>query len=380
MGTSFGGYSWKAEDLDDVMHRYAIGDAQALIQTAIALHRGDQTLSVDELTAAAKKLTSYVTNGHRYSPTVLADIMQARGVAEETALLRTAKRLDNGDKFLSRGELERAADVLQGLVGANDIAEVQRRVAGYGKAPGVTSELLGVVDGHNVTALHLPHTGPGAEPRLRVVVTGGVHGNEPCGTGAAMLLLEQLIADPKMREEVAFTVVPLVNPRGYAEGSRRTPEDIDLNRNFLPGAKGQEEVQMMEGLLGREDFQLAIDLHAGYASRDGFWLYHVNSRDLAKEAMGRFAVDFPALSPKNAGKPMVSPGVVESDPRAPGSPHGGTLKDLAIDQGARWSFTVEAPGSVGYVDQVMGENEIVHQLVLEARRTLHVEGQTVGDS
>ena len=43
-----------------------------------------------------------------------------------------------------------------------------------------------------------------------------------------------------------------------------------------------------------------------------------------------------------------------------------TLKDLAHVDSARWAMTVEAPGSVGYLDQVLGENAIVHEVVKEA--------------
>lgn len=384
MGTSFGGYHWKADDLDAVMRQYAVGDAKALIRTAIALDQGDRYLSVDELKAAAQKLTRYVTRGHKWSPSTLADILQQRGLAEETALLRAAKRHDNGDRFLDRAELERAADVLTGIVKANDIDEVQRRIDRCVDQPGVSVEKLGEIDGHPVRAVHFGHTGPSAEPKLRVVVTGGVHGNEPCGTGAAMLLLEQLLKDPKLCEEVSFTVVPLMNPRGYEAGHRRTPGDTDLNRHFYVEDHDPDpshrpaEVEMLEGLLEKKPFDLAIDLHSGYASRDGFWVYHRNAAELAKPAMARFAEEFPALNPANTDKPMLAPGVVvESDPLPPGQPHKGTLKDFAIDYGAKWSFTVEAPGSVSYLDQVMGENEIVHHLLLEARLTKHREDPPV---
>jgi hypothetical protein len=72
---------------------------------------------------------------------------------------------------------------------------------------------------------------------------------------------------------------------------------------------------------------------------------------------------------------MAAPGVISSDPPGPDGKHKGTLKDYAMDNGARWAFTVEAPGSVSYIDQVMGENEIVHQTILQARITLHKEEQ-----
>ena len=377
-GTRFGGYQWKAEVLDDVMRRYAVGDAKELIRSAIALDQGDRYLSASELRAAGKELTGYVTRGHKWSPQTLADIMESRGIAEETALLRAAKRLDDGDRFLSADEISRAADVLDGVVKANDIQDVQKRIDNCAGKPGVELETLGEIGGHPVRAVHFSHTGSSPAPKLNVVITGGVHGNEPCGTGAAVLLMEQLQADPRLREEVAFTVIPLLNPRGYAAGERRTPEDLDLNRNFHPeadhhdAAARPEEVKMLESVLGNRSFDLALDLHSGYAKRDGFWVYHRNGEELAKPAMKRFARDYPALNPDNHNRPMVAPGVIMSDmPPDPDAPHKGTLKDFAFSHGAKWSFTVEAPGSVSYLDQVFGENELVHQFVLEARRATY---------
>ncbi len=371
LGTSFAGYSWKAEDLDAVMKQYAVGDAQALVRTAIALQRGDRTLSADELKAAAKKLTSYVTAGHRWSPGVLADIMQQHGLAEETALLRAAKRFDDGNRYLDRDELAAGAKVLKGIVEANDIATVQARLDELGTDPRCTLETLGHIEGQPVRAVHIgPHNGQ--EPKLRVLVTGGVHGNEPCGTAAAMLLVEQLLKDPRLSEDVAFTVVPLINVRGYRDGTRRTPGDDDLNRHMhlehQDNDHRPEEVEIVENVLEGRGHELVLDLHSGMASRDGFWLYHRNGIGLAKPALERFGQEFPRLNPASVpNKVMPAPGLVESDPPPPGQAHKGTLKDFAIDHGATWAFTVEAPGSVSYLDQVMGENEIVHQVVLEAR-------------
>lgn len=387
VGTHFAGYRWKAEALDDVMRRYAVGDAKELLRSAIALDQGDRYLSASELREAGKELTGYVTRGHKWSPQTLADIMESRGIAEETALLRAAKRLDDGDRFLSTDEISRAADVLQGVVKANDIEDVQRRIDNCAGRPGVELETLGQVGGHAVRAVHFAHTGTAPKAKLNVVVTGGVHGNEPCGTGAAVLLMEQLLDHPRLREEVAFTVIPLLNPRGYAAGERRTPEDLDLNRNFHhdsnidDDASRPKEVKMLESVLENRDFDLALDLHSGYAKRDGFWVYHRNGEDLAKPAMKRFARDYPALNPDNHNQPMAAPGVIMSDlPPDPSAPHKGTLKDFAFAHGAKWSFTVEAPGSISYLDQVFGENELVHQFVLEARRAMHRASDDHGTS
>lgn len=359
---AFPGYRWDAAVFDEVMKRFGIGDAFALAQAAVALDRGDRYLSKDELIAAARKESAHVTAGYRWSPGVLADVMLGRGVAEETALLREAKKHDDGDKVLGRAELERAADVLTGIVQANDVGALLARVDRMRGRSDVEITSLGEVGGFDVPALRFPCTS--GEPKLRVVVSGGVHGNEPCGAAAALLLCEQLLASPKLREDVEFLVVPVVNPRGLSGGTRRTPEGTDLNRVFNDHTHDPKEETLLTRFLTGKKYDLALDLHSGKAARDGFWVLHRNAEGLADEAMARFGEEWPRLHRNTKPYHLSSPGVAKSDSTT-------TLKDFHVENGARWSITVEAPGSVSYADQVLGENELAHELIASARARMY---------
>lgn len=359
---AFPGYRWDAAVFDEVMKRFGVGDAFALAQTAVALDCGDRYLSRSELEAAARDAVGHVTKGYRWSPAVLADVMQGKGIAEETALLRQATKHDGGDKHLSRADLERAADVLTGLVAANDLDAILSRVDAMRGRDDVEVIDLGTVGGHKVPALHFPCTS--GAPKLSVVVTGGVHGNEPCGAGAATLLAEQLLANPRLLEDMEFLVVPAVNPRGLAGGTRRTPEDVDLNRVFNDATHDPaEETQLSRFLEGRS-YDLALDLHSGKAARNGFWVLHRGAEGLADDAMARFGERWPLLHRDTKPYDLSSPGVATSGSTT-------TLKDFHAENGARWSITLEAPGSVSYTDQVLGENELMHELIAEARQRMY---------
>jgi hypothetical protein len=386
IGDRLMGYRWRPEDLDAAMRAWAVGDPMAVVRTAIALDRGARRLSAADLEDAARRLAAGAHRGLRYSPSVLADIMRQHGLAEASALLRTAKRIDaegNHDRYLNRAELSAAAEVLSGIVGANDLAAVEARLDRFEGLDGVRVETLGRIplddEGrtHHVRAFTFGPTAssdPGRPPPLQVIVTGGVHGNEPCGVGAALLLMEQLRARPELAEDLAITVVPVINPRSYAAGTRRTPEDTDLNRVMDAETDVLPEVavvhRLFETAAPAEGVRLALDLHSGYAGRDGFWLYHRDGAELALPAMASFARELPALSAASAGKPMLAPGVVDSPAPGQEGASQGTLKDYAREQGCRWSFTVEAPGSVSYLDQVLGQVELVHGLVDQARLRL----------
>ena len=362
---AFLGYRFDPADVDAVMKKHGIGDVKQLLRVAIALHRAaasDRFLSRDALERAAEESASYA-KGVQFSPSVLADVMTQTGIAEQGALVRAARRLDDGDLVLTREELEAAGALLQSIVKAHDVDAVLARVDTLRGRADVQVREIGRAGGDPIEAVTLPSTVQ--PPKLRVLVTGGVHGNEPCGTGAALLVLEEVLRNPKMREEIEVVVVPLVNPRGLREGTRRTPEDVDLNRTFAD-AHAPHETDALRDFVRAETaahgpFGAALDLHSGKAKRNGFWILHDDAKDAAVFAMQRFARTFPALSEDAKPYTLQAPGVAESK-------NGGTLKSFAKDAGTPLSFTIEAPGSVSYLDQVLGEAELVFHLIDAARR------------
>lgn len=114
------------------------------------------------------------------------------------------------------------------------------------------------------------------------------HGDEPIGTEAAMYFLEFLSGDTEtaraLREEVTVTVVPRVNPDGFARWEREVGgerglvdprlnnQEIDLNRTYDPAAlfgadRAPESVAVRE-LLGRLDPDFVFDYHGQGNYRD----------------------------------------------------------------------------------------------------------------
>ncbi len=59
---------------------------------------------------------------------------------------------------------------------------------------------------------------PGAE--RRVLITGGVHGNEPAGCAWVGQLVERIADRPQLYRNVSFDLVPLVNPWGWSREIR----------------------------------------------------------------------------------------------------------------------------------------------------------------
>ena len=143
------------------------------------------------------------------------------------------------------------------------------------------------------------------------------HGDEPIGTEAAMLFLDFLAGDTdlaqSLRDEVTVTVVPRVNPDGFARWEREVGgerglvdprlnnNEIDLNRTYDPAAPfsadvAPESVAVRE-LLARLDPDFVFDYHGQGNYRD------------AEGELDTMSV----LWPTNTG---VDPAIVEASKRA----------------------------------------------------------------
>jgi len=109
----------------------------------------------------------------------------------------------------------------------------------------------------------------------RVLVIGGIHGNEPVTPPIVRSLVEVPIP-----ADTAVWLVPAMNPDGVAAGTRLNGRDVDLNRNFDwrwesydggPGPVSETETAAMVRLIDdvRPDVVVWIHQPLGYVSSIG---------------------------------------------------------------------------------------------------------------
>jgi protein MpaA len=112
-------------------------------------------------------------------------------------------------------------------------------------------------------------------PRRRVLVIGGLHGNEPVTPPAVRGLLDAAIAP-----DVEVWLVPVANPDGSAAGMRCNANGVDLNRNFAwewrpddggPAPLSEPESQVLAELVEWVQPDVVIWVHQplGYVSAIG---------------------------------------------------------------------------------------------------------------
>ena len=140
-------------------------------------------------------------------------------------------------------------------------AEVTERL----KNLDVPIELLGTA--HNYSIYQIRLTASVDTPK-HVLITGGMHGDEPAGVEAVLQFLER--DNTALLKNFSFLVISCINPYGYAHGTRETRNGVDINRSFE--TDDIAEVAIIKKALGQTQFSLTIDFHEDYDAT-GFYLY-----------------------------------------------------------------------------------------------------------
>ena len=100
---------------------------------------------------------------------------------------------------------------------------------------------------------------PRSRPRVRVLLNGGTHGDEPAGVEALLRFLEQRRYEAW--PEIAFTLIPCLNPWGFVRGIREGPAGHDLNRAFRRASPATPEVRAIKRVLSRRRLTCSLDCH-----------------------------------------------------------------------------------------------------------------------
>ena len=111
-----------------------------------------------------------------------------------------------------------------------------------------------------------------ARRRIRVLLNGGTHGDEPAGVEALLRFLEQRRYEAW--PEIAFTVLPCLNPWGFERDTREGPAGHDLNRAFRRASPATPEVSAIKRVLSRRRLTCSMDCHED-CDAAGFYAYEL---------------------------------------------------------------------------------------------------------
>jgi len=120
----------------------------------------------------------------------------------------------------------------------------------------------------------------------RILISGGIHGDEPAGVETICTFLENKLYK-EFLNDWELTLLPCINPTGYELGTRNNQDDIDLNRMFKETSVPQE-IDFVKSVLDTP-YDLDLELHEDIDS-SGYYLYQ---KDLTSElsSLGRVILD-----------------------------------------------------------------------------------------
>lgn len=131
--------------------------------------------------------------------------------------------------------------------------------------PAVDLQVVGTVGEYPIHRISLPGSG---EKSRKMLLTAGVHGDEPAGIEAVLHLLES--ESRTMLKDFSLTIVPCVNPSGYVDNTRENRQGADINRSFEEDSVA--EVRLIKDLLQGQQIDCFVDLHEDWEAK-GFYLY-----------------------------------------------------------------------------------------------------------
>ncbi len=146
------------------------------------------------------------------------------------------------------------------------------------------------VDGKNYP---IPKLIFGAGNNRRVLISAGIHGDEPAGVEALLVFLKEKRFQ-RYENEWELTFLPCLNPTGYELGTRNNHADKDLNREFKLNAPSPEVALIVNEF--KNPFDLTLELHEDVDS-PGYYLYQKEGSrtvsDLGRKILNRAATVLP---------------------------------------------------------------------------------------
>ncbi len=132
-------------------------------------------------------------------------------------------------------------------------------------SPHTRIETVGVVDDYPIHRVLLK---AGRGVHKNILITGGIHGDEPAGPASVLRFLER--DNTHLLQRFKFLILPCINPYGYVHNTRENKRGVDLNRLFEE--TGIVEVDLVKETIEGQRFDFCIDFHEDWEAK-GVYFY-----------------------------------------------------------------------------------------------------------
>ena len=130
-------------------------------------------------------------------------------------------------------------------------------------------DIIGCINNYPFYRILLSHP---SESNDTVLISAGIHGDEPAGPTAIFLFLER--NNTHLFKHFNFLILPCINIYGFEHNKRENADGIDLNRSFERDEIA--EVNIVKQAIQGMRFAFTIDFHEDWEAT-GFYLYENKS-------------------------------------------------------------------------------------------------------
>lgn len=141
--------------------------------------------------------------------------------------------------------------------------------------PNLKTQTIGIIKEYPIYQVSL---GEPASNKTSVLITAGMHGDEPAPVEAILQFLENDLSEVGQNFHVMF--IPCINPTGYIANTRENIKGDDINRAFESDTV--PEANLIKYALQDRTFAVHLDMHEDYdANGTYFYEQHKNEDWLA---------------------------------------------------------------------------------------------------
>ncbi len=134
-------------------------------------------------------------------------------------------------------------------------------------------------DGREIPVVFIPERKNWQSTQIPVIIFAQQHGDEPSGKEALLMLIHGIYLKSHLDfPNLAFIIVPMVNPDGNEVHQRRNGRRVDLNRNHL--LLSEPETRLLHQLFATYQPLVTLDVHE-YGGTT--WLEHGYIKDLGEQ-------------------------------------------------------------------------------------------------
>jgi hypothetical protein len=179
--------------------------------------------------------------------------------------------------------------------------------------------------------------------------------------------LLHLVESRELDSRYAYRIWPCTNPSGYAQGSRKSADGVDINRTFGRGGQSPEARAIVTANRDRK-FELSLDLHED-TDADGFYCYEYRSTNLGRAVVSAVrGANFPIqdLAQCDLGAPFeameLDDGVVHPSSEQEIKALGGLSYNLSLARhAAACVLTLETPVRLAWDERIA-----IHRIAVKA--------------